>query len=306
MKILVTGWAGFIGSHLVDALLARGDVVYVIDNLSTGSLQNIAHCQMQQGFHFIRADVCNKSEIENVFAEILPDLVYHLAAQVNVRKSIKKPEIDIDVNIKGTLYILDAMKNVGCSRIIFASTGGMFNHDSLPYAESSLTHPENPYSISKMTAELLLDFYYKQYWISFTILRYANVYWIRQNIHWEAGVISIFIDKALRRETPNIYWNGEQTRDFISVFDIVSANLHVLNQNLVGIYHAGTGKETSVNQLWKIISHTTNTDISANYLDAVGEIQRSALDSTKLISTGWKPIVTLEQGIQDLITSMIS
>ena len=204
-----------------------------------------------------------------------------------MRESIKNPQHDAQVNIVGTLNILDAMRSTNCLRIVFSSTGGaMFSHGEPPYSETDLPTPTTPYGISKRSVEYFLNFYHKQFGIEPTILRYSNVYGPRQNPAGEAGVISIFLDKIAHYEPPMIYGDGNQTRDFVHVDDVVSANLHVLNEKLIGIYHVGTGIETSVNNLWKILA--PNSTLVPLHAPAVGEIERTSLDSTKLQETGWK------------------
>lgn len=289
MNILITWGAGFIGSHIVDAWMHRGDHVYVIDNFSTGLLQNLSQHEGNPRFSCIQADIREKETMENILSDIRPDVVFHLAAQINVRESIKNPEYDTEVNVIGTIHLLDAMKKAGCKRMIFSSTGGaMFGGDCPPYDESMEACPETPYGISKRAIELLLSFYEKQYGITSTVLRYANVYGPRQNAQGEAGVVSIFLDKIHRNEAPTIYGDGSQTRDFIHVSDVVSANMHALDNQLTGIYHVGTGIETSVNQLWNTLAQLTGTSLVPQYLSALGEIQRTALNPAKLQKTGWK------------------
>jgi UDP-glucose 4-epimerase len=241
MKILITGGAGFIGSHLVDACVLRGDIVYVLDNLSTGLLGNIQSHIVEGNISFREADIRDAEKMQEIFAEIQPDLVFHLAAQINVRESIRNPAHDVEVNILGTLNILEAMRKNGCKRIIFSSTGGaMFGGDNPPYKENQEAHPETPYGISKRSVELLLEFYQRQYGIEPTMLRYANVYGPRQNAEGEAGVVSIFLDKIQKNEQPTIFGDGSQTRDFIHVADVVTANTHAYEKNLTGMYHVGT------------------------------------------------------------------
>lgn len=177
MKILITGGAGFIGSHLVDACVERGDEVFIIDNLSTGQRDNIAHHDGNASVHFYQVDIRDREKIDDIFTEIRPEVVFHLAAQINVRESIRNPIHDIEVNILGTMNILESMRKHDCQRMIFSSTGGaMFGGDAPPYSESHEAHPESPYGISKRAVELLLEFYERQYGIRSTILRYANVY----------------------------------------------------------------------------------------------------------------------------------
>ncbi len=283
MNILITGGAGFIGSHIVDACMQRGGDIYVIDNLSTGLIQNLHQHDGNDRFHFFQADIRDKENIEKIVADVCPEAVFHLAAQINVRESIKNPEYDTEVNILGTLHLLEAMKKIGCRRMIFSSTGGaMFGGDCPPYDESMEACPETPYGISKRAIELLLSFYEKQYGIVSTVLRYANVYGPRQNAQGEAGVVSIFLDKIHRNEAPTIYGDGNQTRDFIHVADVVSANMHALDNQLTGIYHVGTGIETSVNQLWNTVAQLMGTSLVPQYASALGEIQRTALNPEKL------------------------
>ena len=293
MKILITGGAGFIGSHLVDACRERGDEVFVIDNLSTGQRSNLAH---HNEVHFYEADICDRDTIVAIFDTVRPEIVFHLAAQINVRASIQNPAHDVAVNVQGTLTILEAMKWVWCQRILFSSTGGaMFSGNTPPYNENHEAHPETPYSISKRTVELLLEFYERHYGIRSTALRYANVYGPRQNAHGEAWVISIFLEKIHNNHTPTIYGDGSQTRDFIHVSDVVSANIHALNEDLTGIYHVGTGREMSVQSLWNHLAVMTGTSLVPEYVPALWEIQRTALDSHKLRATGWSPRVDVDE-----------
>lgn len=173
--------------------------------------------------------------------------------------------------------------------MIFSSTGGaMFGGDNPPYSEEHIANPETPYGISKRSVEFLLAFYERQHGIQSTVLRYANVYWPRQNAHGEAGVVSIFLEKIKNNEIPTIFGDGNQTRDFIHVDDVVSANLHAFDKNLTGVYHVGTGIETSVNELWGILANASKTSLVPKHIAALGEIQRTALDAHKLQQTGWR------------------
>jgi UDP-glucose 4-epimerase len=195
MNILITGGAGFIGSHLVDACLARGDTVSIIDNLSTGREENISTVLSEGKVELHRIDIRNKEALLSVFESFKPDVVCHLAAQINVRTSMKDPLQDAEINIIGGLNVLECMRAVGCKRIIFSSTGGaLFDDDRLPYDETMTPSPSSPYGIAKLTLERYLEFYSHQYGFETTILRYANVYGPRQNPLGEAGVVSIFCD----------------------------------------------------------------------------------------------------------------
>lgn len=289
MKILITGGAGFIGSHLVDACIWQWYTVAIIDNLSTGRQENIDHVLSSGKAILYTVDITKKEELLSIFESFKPDVVYHLAAQINVRTSMQDPLKDATINIIGGLNVLECMRAVSCKRIIFSSTGGaLFDDDKLPYDEMMTPSPSAPYGIAKLTYERYLDFYSRHYGFETTILRYANVYWPRQNPLGEAGVISIFLDKMQKNEAPNIYGDGTQTRDFIHVDDVVSANLHVLEKNLFGVYHVGTGIETSVNELWKILNIWNPHPITPAYTPALGEIQRSSLNPEKLMNTGWR------------------
>jgi len=288
MKILITGGAWFIGSHLVDACVERGDDVAIIDNLVTGSRDNIAHHQGNPKVHFFDTDIRDKNALEKIFLEISPDVVFHLAAQVNVRHSIQDPKYCFETNILGTTHILEAMRHSGCTRIIFASTGGvMFSTDTPPYNEADVPSPNTPYWISKHCAEQIIDFYSSQYGFHSTILRYANVYWSRQDPRWEAGIIAIFLDKIKQKSIPTIFGDGEQTRDFIYVADVINANLHVLEHDICGIYHVGTGEQTSINTLWEMLMWMSETTIVPLNGPAIAEPRYVYLNVDKLRATGW-------------------
>lgn len=287
MRILITGWAGFIGSHLVDACVARWYTVAIIDNCSTGSRDNI-HEHLEKGSaQFFEGDICDKGFVDNVFQETKPDAVFHLAAHISVRESLKDPKYDTDINIGGTLVILEAMRKHGCKKIIFSSSGWLLYFGAPPFYETDVPNPKNPYSIAKYTCEMLLNFYMEEYWFQATALRYANVYGPRQNALGEAGVVTIFTDKIKKNEIPTIFSDGKQTRDFIHVSDVVAANLHAFDRGLTGAYHVGTGKETSVLELWNALAKRYSSSLAPQFSPSLGELQRSALDSSKLQTTGW-------------------
>jgi UDP-glucose 4-epimerase len=303
MKILITWGAGFIGSHLVDACILRGDEVIVLDNLSTGNVSNIEKHIQNNALQFYEADIRDTARIVDIFDHVSPEVVFHLAAQVNVRHSIQDPHNCADINILGTINILNAMKKVWCRRMIFASTGGvMFSTDTPPYSESDIPSPNTPYGLSKYTAEEFIHFYGREYAISSTILRYANVYGERQDPRGEAGIISIFLDKIHTHTAPTIFGDGEQTRDYIHVSDVVNANLHVLDNHLAGTYHVGTGRETSVNTLWKLISEKTQTDLIPVYGPAIAEPRHVCLDIQRILSTGWQVHYDLESGLSSFFS----
>lgn len=302
MNILITGWAGFIGSHLVDACFTKWHKVCVVDNLATGNLANIQPHIDSWVISFYQADIRDTDSLSHIFQVFHPEVVFHEAAQINVRYSIDDPGYTADVNIRGTINILDAMKSVDCRRIIFASTGGaMFSSGELPYSEEQTPTPNTPYGISKLSWEQMIHFYAGKYGFETTILRYANVYWPRQDPRWEAGIVTIFHDKIQKKEIPVIFGDGEQTRDFVHVSDVVSANIHVLEHDISGLFHVGTGRETSVNALWQIFQQNFHTDVEPEYWPPVIEPRRSALDISLLESTGWKCRTNLEEGIKTLM-----
>lgn len=297
MKIIVTWWAGFIGSHIVDALIAKWHEVLVIDNLITGQEMNLQQHISSPLFHFENVDICDKEKVEWIFSTFLPQAVFHLAAQVNIRQSMIDPAYCMKVNTLWSINILESMAKSWCKRIIFSSTwGAMFDNGIPPYDESCETNPSSPYGISKRCGELLLHFYQKQHQIDHTILRYSNVYGPRQDAQGEAGVVSIFADKIEKNIPPTIFGDGTQTRDFIHVSDVVWANIHVFENDIFGLYHVGTGIETSVNDLWKIMTKWGNCSLVPIYQESLGEIQRTSLNPSKLLATGWR----IERKIGDL------
>ncbi len=288
MKIVITGGAGFIGSHLVDACVERGYDVVIIDNLITGSQENLIQHKDNPRVQFFHGDICDSDAMKEIFMSVSPDVVFHLAAQVNVRHSIQDSEYCFQANILGTTHILEAMRQSGCMRIIFASTGGvMFSTDTPPYSEEDIPSPNTPYGISKHCAEQIIEFYASQYGFHSTILRYANVYWTRQDPRWEAGIIAIFFDKIQQKSVPTIFGDGEQTRDFIHVADIVNANLHVLEDHIYGLFHVGTGVQTSINTLWGMFREIVATDIVPLYAPAIAEPRYVCLCVDKMTATGW-------------------
>jgi len=288
MKILITWGAGFIGSHLVDACVERGYDVAIIDNLTTGSQDNLIQHKDNPRVKFFHGDIGDSDAMKEIFVSVSPDAVFHLAAQVNVRHSIQDPKYCFETNILGTTHVLEAMRHSGCTRIIFASTGGvMFSTDTPPYSEADIPSPNTPYGISKHCSEQVIDFYSSQYGFHSTILRYANVYWTRQDPRWEAGIIAIFLDKIKQKSAPTIFGDGEQTRDFIHVADVVNANLHVLDHAIYGVFHVGTGKQTSINVLWGMLMWMCETPLVPLYGPAIAEPRYVYLNVDKLRTTGW-------------------
>jgi len=312
MKILVTGGAGFIGSHLVDALIERGHKVVVIDNLSTGKKENI-----NKKAKFYKIDICSP-KIGEFFKKEKPEIVFHFAAQINVRKSVENPLFDAKVNILGSLnviqnfvqlrtsYFKPRTSNLEHSTFIFASTGGAIYGEAkkIPTPENYLANPISPYGIAKLTVENYLKFYKENFGLKFISLRFSNVYGSRQDPKGEAGVVAIFIEKLLKGERPTIFGDGNQTRDFIFVEDVVSACLKAMEyKGKKEIFNIGTGIETSINELYKIISKLLKTKIKPKYApEKPGDLKRSCLDiSLAKKELKWEPKFDLEDGLKKTI-----
>tara|TARA_Y100000034_G_scaffold79823_1_gene95801 strand:+ start:12280 stop:13185 length:906 start_codon:yes stop_codon:yes gene_type:complete len=295
-KALVTGGAGFIGSWVVDYLIHEGFNVIVIDNLSTGSKDNL-----NKKAKFYELDIKDKNILE-IFEKEKPEYVYHLAAQINVRESIKDPLEDSKTNVLGSLNILNSCIKHNVKKFIFSSTGGAIYGDDckIPTSEEEKEGPLSPYGISKLTIEKYLKFYKDVYGLDYVSLRYSNVYGPRQNSKGEAGVVSIFINKLILGETPIINGSGKQTRDYIYVKDVAKANILALN--LSGIFNVGTSKETNVNELFRKITENRGIQTKAIHGPEIkGEQMRSCLDSTKLIEKGWKIEYNLDKGLKETI-----
>ncbi|MFN3871654.1 MAG: NAD-dependent epimerase/dehydratase family protein [Ignavibacterium sp.] len=300
MKILVTGGAGFIASHITDAFVNEGHQVVVLDDLSSGFKKNI-----NPKAEFVKGNICDKELVEKLFSEEHFDIINHHAAQMDVRRSVKDPEFDANTNIIGTINLLQNAIKYKVKKFMFASTGGaVYGEQSyFPADENHLTQPRSPYGISKLAVEKYLYFYNAEYGLNYTILRYANIYGPRQNPFGEAGVVAIFSTKLLKGEQPIINGSGEQTRDYVFVGDVVKANLLTLNDTANDIYNVGTGIETNVNQLY----HKLNNIIGANKEEkhgpaAPGEQMRSVITSEKLFKKfGWKPSTTLDEGLKQTV-----
>ncbi|AEK20119.1 NAD-dependent epimerase/dehydratase [Methanococcus maripaludis X1] len=292
MKILVTGGAGFIGSHIVDILIENGHDVSILDNLSTGNEKNL-----NSKAKFIKGDILDKNLDLTGF-----ECVIHEAAQINVRTSVENPTLDGNINILGTINILEKIKEYNVKKIIFSSSGGAVygEPEYLPVDEKHSLKPLSPYGLSKFCAEEYIKLYGRLYGIEYCILRYSNVYGERQDPLGEAGVISIFIDKMKKGESPVIYGDGNQTRDFVNVKDVARANLMALNWKN-DIVNIGSGKETSVNELFKIISSEIGFDKDPIYeKERDGEVYRIYIDYEKAKSLGWMPEVELKNGIKEI------
>jgi UDP-glucose 4-epimerase len=298
---LVTGGAGFIGSHIVDALIARGMRVVVIDDLSTGNKKNV-----NPKAEFLRLSVASPA-FPRVLKRIAPDVVFHTAAQVNVRTSVLDPLTDAKVNVLGTLALVQTAAEAGVKKIIFSSSGGAMFSDAVrpPYTEDMPPMPVSPYGISKLAGERYLAFAEEAYGIETVSLRYANVYGPRQNAKGEAGVIAIFANNLLKNLPITINGDGKQTRDFVYVGDVVRANLLALGKQASGVYHVGTGKETSVNELFRTMKSLVGSKMAAKRGKAQpGEVRRSALTATRAKrELNWEPETSLEAGLEATLAS---
>jgi UDP-glucose 4-epimerase len=301
LKVLVTGGAGFIGSHVVDALVAEGHQVLVVDDLSTGKKE---HLNPEATFY--QLDI-RSPELEDVFRREKPDLVNHHAAHVDVRHSVDDPRHDADVNIAGSLNLLECARRYGVSKFVYASSGGAIygEPEYLPCDERHPLNPLCPYGVSKLTVESYLFVYGHTYGLRYVILRYPNVYGPRQDPTGEGGVVAIFARQMVRGAGVVINGSGEQVRDFVYVDDIVSANL--LAQGLLTgqIYNLGTGVGTSINQLFASMKSLTGYAQEPVYAPPkAGETFKIYLDASKArTELGWQPEVGLEQGLRGTITS---
>jgi len=293
-KVLVSGGAGFIGSHIVEAYLASGFEVVVVDNLSTGKRENLP-----PGVTFYEGDITSPLDMEEIFSRERPDYVNHHAAQINLRRSTEEPLFDAQVNILGSISLLELSVKYRVKKFIFASTGGAIygEVETPPAHEDMPTLPLSPYGVAKRSVELYLNYYHKVQGLDFVALRYGNVYGPRQDPRGEAGVIAIFISRIIKGEPCIIFGDGRKTRDYVYVKDIAKANLLALSVS--GVYNLGTGKETSVLELVEFLKKVSGRDFQVIFEEErKGEINRIALCSEKARETlGWTPSFSLEEGI---------
>lgn len=300
LTCLVTGGAGFIGSNLVDALIDSGHKVVVVDDLSTGNKKNI-----NKKAKLFEVDITHKNKLEEVFEKVKPDTVFHLAAQASVQKSIENPQRDIEVNVTGTVNLLELSNQFEVKNFIFSSTGGAIYGEDVPRPtpETADEHPLTPYGMDKLSAEGYIEFYSKKSSYRTVCLRYANVFGPRQDPMGEAGVISIFIDKMLKNDPIEIYGDGTQTRDFVYVGDVVDANLAALQSESWETYNIGSGRETSINQLAEYIKNITKSDSTINHVPPRVEQKHSSLDSSKAsLELDWKSVVSLQDGLERTVS----
>lgn len=296
MRILVTGGAGFIGSHVVDRYLWLGHEVAVLDDLSTGRRENVNP----------KATLFEKSLLDEdlfgVFSEFAPDIVSHHAAQVNVRRSVDDPIFDASVNVLGSIRVYQCAVATKCRKIIYASSGGACYGEpkNLPADEETPVRPICPYGASKYAAEKYLELYGALYNIAYTILRYANVYGPRQDPAGEAGVVAIFSEMMLDGKQPSIFGDGSKTRDYVFVEDVAEANVLALERGDGRIYNIGTGRRTTDDEIFFAVRDALGTQIQPNYTDfRKGEVRHISLDASRIKSElGWSPRTSLEQGIR--------
>jgi UDP-glucose 4-epimerase len=298
MKVLLTGGAGFIGSHVADHLV-RGHEVVVVDDLSTGKRDNVP-----EGTRFFEEDI--RSGCEEVFREFRPEVLCHQAAQMDVRRSVREPDFDADVNVLGTIRLLQNCVEYGVGRVIFASTGGAVygEQEEFPAPEDHPQYPVSPYGVSKLAGERYLHYYSIQHGISYAALRYANVYGPRQDPHGEAGVVAIFSGNLAANRTSRINGTGEQTRDYVYVGDVARATVLALEGEVPnGAYNVGTGIETSVNELYGLLREISGRDLPPEHGPAKpGEQARSSVDPSKSEELlNWRPEVGLDAGLKETL-----
>ena len=302
MKILITGGAGFIGSHLVEKLLIKNNEILIIDNLMTGKKENLS---FEGNYELFIDDLGSKKSLNKII-EFNPDVCFHLAAQASVVISVTNPALDFDHNILQPILLLKTLLKTDCKKFVFSSSGGTIFGEpvNVPTSEEDFAgEPQSPYGVAKKRLNELIQIITKDTNMSYSILNFSNVFGPRQDPHGEAGVISIFSNKFLSNEQPIIYGDGNQTRDYVYVMDVVEAMIlsSKTEENL--FLNIGTGIETSVNQLVEIMKDKFNSDIEPIYQDArEGELLRSVLDNSKaLASIGWKPVYDLNIGMEKVV-----
>lgn len=308
MRALVTGGAGFIGSTLVDRLLAEGHQVDVIDDLSSGSMANLADARTTPDHRFTlhRIDICDPGVVELIERQA-PEVVFHLAAQVDVRVSVADPVRDAMVNVVGSLNVLEGARRAASRKVVFASSGGTIygepDPERLPIDESHTQHPISPYGVAKKVVSDYLFAYRELHDLEFTSLALANVYGPRQDPHGEAGVVAIFAGRLLAGETCRIFGDGEATRDYVYVDDVVDAFVRAAGRGSGLVLNIGTGVETSVNHLYATMAQVAGVDRSAELAPARGgELARSSLDAGRAeIHLGWKPWTDLPAGTTSVL-----
>ena len=302
MRVLVTGGAGFIGSHVAEAYLQSGHEVRIVDSLVHGRRENLP-----RGAEFFELDI-RDPQTARLILDWKPDVINHHAAQMDVRVSVSDPRFDASVNIDGLLNLLEAAREAEVGRFIFVSSGGVVygEPEQRPTPESAPKLPESPYGVSKLTGEHYLYYYHRVHGLEYAAVRYSNVYGPRQDPHGEAGVIAIFSTRLLREEALRIFGDGEQTRDYVYVGDVVAANLLLTEASFPRArslddrgFNVGTGIETSVNELGRTLADVAGSKVPFEYSPArPGELRHSSLDTTRLQGLGWQPRQRLAEGLR--------
>jgi UDP-glucose 4-epimerase len=299
MRVLLTGGAGFIGSHVADHLLARGHEVAIVDDLSSGKRDNVP-----EGARFYELDI--RTGCAEVFRDFEPEALCHQAAQMDVRRSVREPDFDASVNVLGTIRLLENCIDTEVRKVVFASTGGAVYGEQREYpaTEEHPQYPISPYGVSKLAGERYMHYYHVQYGLPYMALRYANVYGPRQDPHGEAGVVAIFCGNLAAGTASTINGSGEQTRDYVYVEDVARANVLALESGAPpGAYNIGTGVETSVNGLYELLANVSGKDLLPEYGPAKpGEQLRSCVDPSKSEELlKWRPEIGLKGGLEETL-----
>jgi len=293
VAVLVTGGAGFIGSHVAEAIVARGEDVVVLDDLSSGKRENLP-----EGVELVEGDI--RESLGDLFGRVKPTLCYHLAAQIDVRVSVARPDLDAEINVLGTVNVLEAAREHG-TKIVFSSTGGaIYGECEGPAPEDAPRQPIAPYGTAKLAAEEYLATYNRLHGTGHVSLRYGNVYGPRQDPHGEAGVVAIFFNRLREGERPKVFGDGSQSRDYIYVGDVVRATLAASERD-GGVYNVGTGRATSVVELLELCQRTAGTSLDPEFAPPrPGELQRSVLDPSRAVDElAWRPERSLEDGLRE-------
>jgi UDP-glucose 4-epimerase len=296
-RVIVTGGAGFIGSHVVDAFLALGDEVVAVDNLTTGRRENVdSNARLEQ------LDIVDAPTLRDAFTEFGPQIVCHLAAQASVTASVERPDFDLDVNVRGTLNVCEAARSAG-ALVVFASTGGALygNGAPLPTPEMFPPEPLSPYGASKLAGEGYVATWGRLFESPNVVLRLGNIYGPRQNPHGEAGVVAIFSERLLRGQAVTVYGHGEPTRDYVHVADAARAFMVAAKRERPGTFNVGTGRETSVRELLELLQEAAGTAVAADLQPLrAGELERSALDPSLIErKLGWRAEIPVEEGLPE-------
>jgi UDP-glucose 4-epimerase len=303
----VTGGAGFIGSNVVDGLLARGDEVTVVDDLSTGRRENLDQA-LGNGAELVEADIRDAEGLKEIFTRVKPEVVFHLAAQIDVRKSAADPALDARINVEGTINVLQAARAAEVRRVVNTSTGGAIYGEAqeIPAPESHPNAPEAPYGQSKYAAEGYCELFTRLFGLSTVSLRYGNVYGPRQDPLGEAGVVAIFCGKVRAGERPVVFGDGLQTRDYVHVHDVVAANLAAAGSEVSGPINIGTGVETNVLELVEALAPHAHADFTPDHQpERPGEVRHIALDASRAREElGWEARVPLGEGLEQTLASV--